>query len=517
MDFSHVSHVILHLQIKRSTKQAGDKGPGIKPEDKDRHCRVGSPKHQIVVASAFPLPVPQAALGGRESLLPLSFQPAVMAGRGSHIPGFSRPVTVDFIDHHLQERHPMFVNPPVQYDPTSGQYAPITERYGPVSGQYASNSQAFALGQYVSNNQALGPPPDDGNDLPPRQDWANVNAMRFWNAIFPDAMTEFKRTKEPQGRSGTDYCIRSLDSWGEIYRRLEAARAKYQQAGGPVGWLRKVRRTVADNVTPLAGAVRIGAKAAPSDPIATPVLAAVELVLNAVKSAAHVRQQAVNAFDGLIPIFSDVELFLGTFPGDVRIRKASVDLIATTLDAIERAIGFFISNELWRGTKAVLNAIDYERNMVESLGMIKTKSSSLMEEAAKSHIHEFHMFSRETQKFRMQLAQKLQSVADGTNALNNLLTEHLAQKDRELEASRRENLHLHIMNERLRAATPSQQGWWPLPPPQPPAVGPYINPEGLRRMLDTPDLDLADLAFVNDKKGQLPERERARAEQIINT
>lgn len=69
------------------------------------------------------------------------------------------------------------------------------------------------------------------------------------------------------------------------------------------------------------------------------------MVPQAVKSAAHVRQQAVNAFDGLIPIFSDVELFLGTFPGDVRIRRASVDLIATTLDAVERAIGFFISNE----------------------------------------------------------------------------------------------------------------------------------------------------------------------------
>jgi len=48
-------------------------------------------------------------------------------------------------------------------------------------------------------------------------------------------------------------------------------------------------------------------------------------------------------------------------------------------------------------------------------------------------------------------------------------------------------------------------------------MGPYISPEGLRRMLDMPDLDLADLAFVEDKKGQLPEGERAQAEQIINT
>jgi len=69
------------------------------------------------------------------------------------------------------------------------------------------------------------------------------------------------------------------------------------------------------------------------------------VVSQTVKTAASVRQQALDAFDGLIPIFSDVELFLGTFRGDPRIRKASVDLTVTTLIAIESAIGFFISNE----------------------------------------------------------------------------------------------------------------------------------------------------------------------------
>ncbi len=44
-----------------------------------------------------------------------------------------------------------------------------------------------------------------------------------------------------------------------------------------------------------------------------------------------------------------------------------------------------------RGGKALLSGGDYEKGLVESLGMIKTRSSSLMEEAAKSHIHEFHM------------------------------------------------------------------------------------------------------------------------------
>ncbi|KAL8366417.1 hypothetical protein RB595_004950 [Gaeumannomyces hyphopodioides] len=297
--------------------------------------------------------------------------------------------------------------------------------------------------------------------------------MLFWNSIFPDAMTEFKKAKEPQGQSSTDYSIRSLDSWDEIYRRLEAARAKYQSKGGPVGWLRDMRRKAANNVTPLAGAVKTGAKAAPSDPIATPVLAAVGLILDAVKTAANVRQTAINAFDGLIPIFSDVELFLGTFRDDQRIRGASVDLIATTLVAIERAIGFFISNE----------------------------------------------YSRETQKFQRQIMQMGENVSNGMNTLNSLLADHLVEKDRQLEAARQEILRLNITNERLRAATPSPQGWWlpPQQPPQAPTMGQYISPEGLRRILDTPDLDLADLAFVDNKKGQLPETERAQAEHIANT
>ncbi|EAQ84529.1 predicted protein [Chaetomium globosum CBS 148.51] len=395
-----------------------------------------------------------------------------MVDQGSFIPAFSRPVTVAYIDHHLQQQHPMFANPPVQYNPLSGQYTP--------------------------NKNALAPCADDDH-LPSRPDLGDVKAMRFWNGIFPDAMAEFKTTKEPHGRASTDYSIRSQDSWDEIYRRLEAAQAKYQQVGGPVGWLRKVRRKMADNIAPVAGAVGIAGTVGHGEPIVTPVLGAVEMVLD-----------ALEAFNGLVPIFSDVELFLGTFPGDPRIRSASVDLTVTILDSIERAIGFFISNEFLRAGKALLTRGDYEKSMVDSLTMIKTRSSSLMEEAAKSHIHEFHMYSQETRKFQRQLLQGVQNVGDGLNSMNRLFAEYALRKERELEATRQENLRLHIINERLRATTPTPQV-------QTVTRGPHISQGGLRRMLDTPDLDLTDLAFVNDKKGQLPERERTQAEQIINT
>ncbi|KAL8396359.1 hypothetical protein RB596_009845 [Gaeumannomyces avenae] len=366
----------------------------------------------------------------------------------------------------------MFMDPPVQYNPMSGQYAPITKRYGATSGQHASSSQVAAPAPYAPSDQGSGPFPDSNGPLP-RPDWANTKAMSFWNSIFPDAVTEFKKTKEPQGRSSTDYSIRSPDSWDEIYSRLEAARAKYQQKGGPVGWLRDKRRTVANNAAPLAGAVKAGTKAAPSDPIATPVLAAVGLILDAVKTTADVRQTAISAFDEVIPLFSDVELFLGAFQGDGRIRSTSVDLVATTLVAIENAIGFFISNE----------------------------------------------FSQETRRFYRQIVEREENASVCMNSLKDMFEEHLVQKDRQLEAARQENLHLRITNERLRAATPSPLGWWQPPQqlsPQP-SMGPYISPEGLRRILNMADLDLADLAFVNDRKGHLPERERAQAEQIVNT
>lgn len=57
------------------------------------------------------------------------------------------------------------------------------------------------------------------------------------------------------------------------------------------------------------------------------------------------RNEALGGFDKLMTIFSDIEVFLGTFHKDTNIINASVELITTILDAIEKAIGFFISNE----------------------------------------------------------------------------------------------------------------------------------------------------------------------------
>ncbi|XP_014562039.1 hypothetical protein COCVIDRAFT_11510 [Bipolaris victoriae FI3] len=389
-----------------------------------------------------------------------------------------------------------------------------------MSRSYVPASQAL-VGN-TSNSLAIPPvwnAQPSSNGLLQRPEWTDTNAMKCWNEVFPDAMIRFKSTKEPKGRSGTDYHIRDKTNWDAIYYTLESARAKYQMSGGPVGWIRKVRRKAADNITPGAEAAKIASKFVPQDTIATPVVGAVEVILDAVKTAAKVRNQVLKGFDGVVPLFSDAELFLSTFQGDVNIQNASIKLIAATMEAVERAIGFFISNEFLRGGKAFLSGGDYGGSLLNSLNMIEMKARNLMEQADKSHMYQFHMYSQEKKRILKQLDYKADILVTGINTIEQLLGDHLQQRDRELEIARQENNRLLAENVILRSTSPMQQSMWAPPPQsaQAPALGWYINQDTLRNMIDTFDLDFFDIAFVTDKKEQLSAKHRARAEQIIHT
>lgn len=150
--------------------------------------------------------------------------------------------------------------------------------------------------------------------------------------------------------------------------------------------------------------------------------------------------------------------------------------------------------------------------------MIQTRARDLIQQALKSHIFEFHMYSKETRRLHEQLAHKIDILVTGNNSIEQLLKDHLQQKDRELEAARMENVYLRIENGILRSTSPTQQSMWAPPPPQQtPALGWHISQDTLRSFIDAFDLDVADATFVMDKKEQLPAKDRARAEQIIHT
>ncbi|KAN0095106.1 hypothetical protein V8E51_015817 [Hyaloscypha variabilis] len=428
-----------------------------------------------------------------------------MADPDSSIPMLSpHPPTVTFIEHRLPKYHPVFATSSMQYDPMVQQYVP--------------NSQALVLG---SNNGMVATgssvAPLNNTEPLPRPVLTDNKAMKFWNDIFSAAMDRFKSTKEPKGRSQTVYNIRDKTDWDSVYDTLTLAREKYQENGGSVGrWLRRVRRKAADNITPGAEVAKIASKVVPQNPYATPVVGAVEVLLDAVKIAASVRNQVLEYFDGLIPIFSDVELFLGNFPNDKNIWNASVDLTVTTLDAIEQAIGFFISNEFVRGGTALVTGNDYEKRLLDSLDMIQTRSRNLMQEATKSHFFQANLLHE----------QYIQMLGDGFNGINRLLAEHWRQKDEQIKAAQeeakaaqQEAIYLRAENFILRTASPFQPNLSARPPQhiRAPALEWYINRETLLQMLDTSNNHLDDVAFVMEKKEQLPTSERALTERIIGT
>ncbi len=76
-------------------------------------------------------------------------------------------------------------------------------------------------------------------------------------------------------------------------------------------------------------------------------------------------------------------------------------------------------------------------------------------------------------------------------------------------------MYLAIENQRLRSTTPRLPSPWT--PPLQPQAPVCISQEALWRILDTPDLDYVDIAFILDKKEELPAKQRAQAEQIVNT
>lgn len=176
--------------------------------------------------------------------------------RGNQVSSLkSKPLTVQFIDQKLPQvlpgHIPALSGAPVHYDSQKGQYVPDREDVIP---------QRFTL--------------------PCRPEIKDTRAMLFWCDIFDDAMGRFKLTTTSKARCDGPFSIRNKVDWDSVYATLENARNQYQNKGGALGALRRVRRRVADNISPLAEATRTASKLSPDNTYSTPVLGAVEIILD---------------------------------------------------------------------------------------------------------------------------------------------------------------------------------------------------------------------------------------------
>ncbi|KAK3371796.1 hypothetical protein B0T24DRAFT_680811 [Lasiosphaeria ovina] len=388
-----------------------------------------------------------------------------------------QPLAVDFIDNHLPLYHPFFANPPVRYDRPSGRYVAIQ---GP-------GDMAAATAQASPSRLIPGRPEDKP-----------INRMNFWDDMFAPARAKFKVTVEaPEKRSETGFDIREENTWDGMYEKLRLARAQYTDKTGLGGFLKRVCRKVTDNTQILRGIIQF----VPDIDYVTPVLGAVEIILEAMKTAAEVRNRALEGFADLQSTFSNIELFSVIWPDDAHIQESSVTLIVATMAAIELTIGFFTQPGWKKGGKAILKGGGYEDQLIEGFDAIKACRDALLQEAEKSHMNETHNTFREILANSTKLDELQKS---------NLAAEINANKDR----IRR------LEEQSSRAPSPHPQSPFALPPPtlQLQVINlPYFSPEILWRMLDMPDLEAADLKYVDSKRMIVPAEDRGRIEVLAQT
>lgn len=171
-----------------------------------------------------------------------------------------QPPSVDFIDNRLPLIHKAFTFPWIGYDRKIGRYLP---------------KQLDSADIIHHNDAAL--MDRDGEEPTGQLIQPNVTApMTFWNDIFDPSMGMFKslHPKQPHGRikDGFNYSIREKTAWEQVYPQLEKALERY--VGGRY---KKYRRLVGDHVTRVA---KLGVKVAPSSDITTPILGAVQIILD---------------------------------------------------------------------------------------------------------------------------------------------------------------------------------------------------------------------------------------------
>lgn len=246
-----------------------------------------------------------------------------------------RSPAVDFIDERLPQHDPAFANAPSVFDDASGRYLPV------LSDRLSQNS----AGQSTITGVALRPQTPPGQVAVLDQTFQDVEArsMRFWNDIFAEAMqTLLTESEEPKVLTKLGGGIRNASGWEGICARLNEAQTAYTDEEGTSGMLKRMRRKVADNLSQPAAHV---AKMVPDiDPWTTPVVGTIGLLLQAMSTAAKIRQEVLTSLSDLEKTFSNINSFAATFPKDAIVRQASISLVVTIFQAVEQAMAFFVKS-----------------------------------------------------------------------------------------------------------------------------------------------------------------------------
>ncbi|KAL6904148.1 hypothetical protein GGI43DRAFT_399716, partial [Trichoderma evansii] len=282
-----------------------------------------------------------------------------------------QPPSVDFIDNRLPAIHDVFRDRDVHYDS-------VLQRY--VENRIITDADGSGAGESQDNSQAVVQPSYSFGDV--------GDSEKFWGLIFPDAMKKFiqEHPNEPQQRDKSGYSIRTQTTWDGVNEQLHKAREVYDGTKqGFRGRCKRVFRKIGDNTAePAQNIIRV----IPDIDYVSPILGAVQLLLNAFTTASSVRETVTSSLEdrNLDDLFADVEVFLITFPDMSKIKDAAVSLVVSVMKAIEDAIGFFLSNQVSRAASALgRGKSGYQKPLLASLGAIQKSSRKLIHQAQNAH------------------------------------------------------------------------------------------------------------------------------------
>ncbi|KAF8853903.1 hypothetical protein BDZ45DRAFT_62075 [Acephala macrosclerotiorum] len=428
----------------------------------------------------------------------------------SYIPDLQlQSLAIDFIDKRLDKYHPAFATPPARYDPALGSFIA-------VSTPHLDNTTM------ESQQQPSTTPQTEDVQLPPRPLAEPAKALKFWDSIFVRAMDQFKLgPKEPKGRVEAGFSIRDKKDWTAVFDILERAKQLYFKGAKITSAIRRVYRKMADHLAPV---VLDLTNLVPETGcmFVTPVLGSVQIILEAVKKAAEVRKEIEGSFEDIDMMFSEIELFLQTFPEDENIDKTSIELVVATFFAIESVIGFLIKSVLLRIGGVVLKRDEYERQVLDALGKVQSKSQRLIRQAENS---EKWMISQGMRKVLEETGQWKREVGQIRQDLKNGFKTVLDDYMKKLEA----NIMKEFREERAAFLSIIEAGILSRPAsPNPPPYDSvsvnaversrHIEPQELLDWIDIPDVASADLERLNERRQTwVLGNEQARAEQLVRS
>ncbi|KAH6874047.1 hypothetical protein B0T10DRAFT_588237 [Thelonectria olida] len=410
---------------------------------------------------------------------------------------------VDFIDNRLDSYHPAFATPPSRYDPALGAYVvcyPPDSLSTPAATQVTEASTASPL-----------PPGTEHGPVPPRPLAEPSTLLTFWDSLFAPAMHQLNKAHptEPKKNVEGRFSIRDRKDCTGVFDQLDRAKSLYIDVNkGPKAKFRKVYRKVADNaIQPLIGA----AKFVPNVDYVTPVLGAVQVLLEAAKTAAKTREDMLGAFDDLDMTFTQVELFLQLYSNDKNIQRASVDLIAAVFYAIECVIGFFIRASFKKAVSATFKGEEYQKDIIDSLSEVKSQSAKLIANAEMSEKHEISNAMRLVLNWTVAWKSNFEQIyREQKVILQSFRTGMMILLD-ECQSNR---IAYKSLEDTIYASSrPSSPA-----PPDSVTVERHISPQELLELIDIPNLVVGDMEHIEQKRQtRVPVAERARAEHLVHT